>query len=137
MERTKTSDWNYWNTELHVNIFVGRSNDYVKVLNPPAPSPVWYKSPNHLGSRIDQSSSRTMFTCRQYTTNQTWEGQMAHWPKGFITASTGRMPIPVPKGRGLTVGYVDGSARFVPWDDLGRLTLANANQTWIYYDPQP
>ena len=139
--KTMAAYGNAGNTELHWTIMVGRSDAYH--FWPHASPAVWYRSPKRLGASLDESS-RTMFTCRHYLTTQSWHGRLPHLYRSDRPSTMGvnvspTTPVPI----GLTVGYIDGSARFVPWGELRRLaqsnrdrpTGGNFSQTFIYYDP--
>ncbi len=140
MNQTNVNDWQYWNTELHWNVLIGRGNangtqnDYTLVINPVPPQTRWFQSIKRLGT-IPQDGTWTMFTCRHYATNQSWGGNSPHPSTNrFVTVATGQQMTPKYGPVGLTVGYLDGSARFVAWGELSRLDLRNTHTTWIYYD---
>lgn len=93
-------------------------------------STVPYKMPQRLSSPM---TTRTLITCMAYTSpNPWWCGWMPHG----LDEETG-VAVPSYMGpfkdvavAGLNMGFVDGSARWVPWKDLGAIRDID----WCYYD---
>ncbi|MBP7274692.1 MAG: type II secretion system protein [Kiritimatiellae bacterium] len=117
--------WMYWGSRA-IN---GPNNRVIMNLDGSS-SGVPYQMPRRLSSPM---TTRTLITCMAYTSpHSAWPGWMPH----AIANETG-VSVPSNKGPfkdvevvGLNMGFVDGSARWVLWDDLGAIRDVD----WCYYD---
>ena len=85
----------------------------------------------------DRSTSRTLATCFCYNRYDV-VGPAGSWPAWYSSHVKGQFfwnqGVPFdPKPDGLGVGYLDGSCRFVKWNELAPSN--HAGQYIVYYDP--
>ena len=93
-----------------------------------------YKTIKRVG---DVGTSRTLLTCRAFYATAYWGGTAPHLPGGddygwIPPGGTPRDFQPTPEG--MTVGYVGGEVRWVPWDSL-EVVRQNLSSNYIWYDP--
>lgn len=85
----------------------------------------------------DVGTSRTLLTCRAFYATAYWGGSMPHLPGGddYGWVPPGGTPHDFqPTPEGMTVGYLGGAVRWVPWDSL-QVVRQNLSSNYNWYDP--